>query len=107
MLDLTDVLAPAAAALAGFAAGIIRARRKRSKPAPAICPCEHSVAFHVAGTGVCQETVRRESAWSQLGAAVGYTYVACGCQVYAGPEVISSLTMRPTTYGEIAESEQP
>lgn len=57
------------------------ARTRRSATATAVCPCKHAVSYHVNLTGKC-------NAWTMMGDS-------CRCRVYAGPELVSSLTMRP------------
>jgi len=69
--------------------------RRTPKRIEAICPCKHSVAFHKDLTGPCHGIVDRIMVYNASGKHVGYNDVACTCQGYAGPELISSLTMRP------------
>lgn len=92
---------------AGLLAGLVlRGPRPRSpKPPEAICPCEHSVAFHEAGVGRCHGQEQR-SRYNKLGEWTGYEYVPCACQHYAGPELISAVTMRPVVYREIIADAQ-
>jgi hypothetical protein len=97
---------PGAAGLAGFVAG----RVTRRVPGPpgqsdAICPCAHPVSFHQKSTGACTGEVRRRH-YDSLGNRAGTEWVACACLFYAGPEVISSVTMRPATFRELRGDEQ-
>lgn len=92
-----------AAALLGFAAGRVHRRRAAPDKAPKpICPCEHSVVFHVDGTGGCRDQVRRRQ-WRTAGVPViAYVYVPCNCQMYGGTEL---LPFRGAAFREIARTE--
>jgi hypothetical protein len=80
--------------LLGMAGAYRLGARTRTVKTDARCPCGHTINFHENLTGGCHDTTK-----------VGTTYVAslgerpvmgpCPCQQYAGPELISSLTMRP------------
>lgn len=90
---------------AGLLGGFILRRRPVPKMPEAICPCEHSVAFHEAGVGRCHGQEQR-GRYNKLGEWTGYEYVPCACQHYAGPELISAVTMRPVVYREITAETQ-
>lgn len=81
-------------------------KRARKSPAPgpvkAICPCTHGIQTHVDLKGKCTVGVQKPCRWDSNGNPSDYRYVACACLHYCGPELISSITMRP-----IADKEQP
>lgn len=105
--DLLEFAAIAAAVVLGFLAGRVNGRRAEANRRPqAICPCTHHASFHAAGSGPCRAAERQDSRWDQCGSPIAFVYVTCACQVYSGPEVISSLTGRPVTYQELAEPPQ-
>lgn len=93
---------PLLTAGAGLLGGLALRRRRPAVPKSpeAICPCEHSVAFHEAGVGRCHGQERRDR-HNKVGDWTGYEYVPCACQHYAGPELISPVTMRPVVYREV------
>lgn len=97
---------PILTAAGGLLSGLLLGRRRRSGPGrfPATCPCGHAVSFHEAGTGVCHAENRREK-FNGIGEEVGYLYVRCACQRYAGPELLSSVTMQPFGYRQVIDSE--
>lgn len=89
---------------AGFVTGFAVRRRspQASKPEEPICPCGHAVAYHERGVGPCRVEQERRK-YNGAGTWVGHMYVLCRCQNYAGPEVISSITMRPAVFGGVAD----
>lgn len=104
-IDLLELAIPAATALLGYMVGVARGRRKLPKPVPAVCPCHHAISFHEGGAGICRGTDKRTK-YDRFGDFVGYTYDhPCTCQVYAGPELVSSITMQQTSFRQIAAEE--
>ncbi len=94
-IEIAQVLVTAGALLVGYIAGARAAwRRRPERPPKPVCPCDHAISFHENGTGRCHGTYRRKL-YSGSGADLGYRDVPCTCQTYAGPELVSSLTMRP------------
>lgn len=93
---------PILTAGAGLLGGLALRRRRPGEPKmpEAICPCEHSVAFHEDGVGRCHGQEQRDK-HNKGGGWVGYEYVPCACQHYAGPELISPVTMRPVVYRQV------
>lgn len=61
-------------------------RTRRDKPTAAVCPCKHAISFHKDLTGGCKATI---------GSGMLLEQTRCRCERYAGPELVSSLTMRP------------
>lgn len=90
MLDPGGALITIGGMVLSYLAGRVT-RRPKSQP-QAICPCGHPISFHEGLTGACQwtewERVERKSYDEEV-------EVACRCQTYAGPELISSFTLRP------------
>lgn len=68
--------------------------RPASTTADARCPCGHTINFHENLTGICHDRARVGTKYIP---SVGERPVMgpCPCQQYAGPELVSSLTMRP------------
>ncbi len=80
--------------LASYRAG------RRARPATggggvaaAVCPCTHPVSFHEGLTGACHANAYAESYSTSTGTE--RRSEQCRCQHYAGPELVSALTMRP------------
>jgi hypothetical protein len=95
MVDLVPFITAGAGLLAGLA---IRRRRPTAPNTPApICPCGGAVSFHEGGTGRCHHQIKRARMWNGAGSAIAYEWVPCGCQHYAGPELISAYSLRPVT----------
>lgn len=88
--------------LAGFATGST-GRWGRAKPpaAPAaVCPCGHGMSFHEGGHGACRQELSR-TRYDTVGDRAGVTWVRCACQVYAGPDLVSSVTLQPVVFREV------
>jgi hypothetical protein len=66
--------------LAGMAGAYRLGRRTRPEMVSAVCLCKHAISFHKNLTDACKYRSRFER--------------YCTCQHYAGPEMISSVTMR-------------
>lgn len=92
---LAEVLLAVAGTVTGFGSGWLAARRR---PSPAICPCGHAISFHDRN-GQCHAQIRR---WSLI---VGNEFAACTCQHYAGPELISSITMQPVVPRPVTDND--
>ena len=101
MLDLLLGAAMAAAAGAsGYLAGRSRSRASRPVMAKPICPCEHPISFHANLTGTCNGTVDVAIKWNADGEERGWRKDPCPCGHYAGPELVSQMTMRALTTEE-------
>lgn len=86
LLNLTDKLP-----------GFLKATRS-TKPAEitgAICPCEHAINYHEALTGRCHAEIKRVTRTDEYGMETKWTWIACPCQVYAGPELLRGLIAPP------------
>jgi hypothetical protein len=94
---MLEVVLPTATATAGFILGLA-VRRPRPAGAqvspPPICPCGGPISFHEGGTGRCHHQVERACKWDLYGGELAYEWVPCGCLHYAGPELVSSITMQ-------------
>jgi hypothetical protein len=93
-MDL-DFLLGSAVTLIGMASAYGLGKRNRLLPASvnqAVCPCEHPISFHEGLTGPCHAPVQIRS--YKPGAGTTTKPGTCRCQHYAGPELISSMTMR-------------
>lgn len=92
MLDPGGALITIGGMALAYLAG--RATRRPKGQVQAICPCGHAISFHDDLVGLCRwtewERVERKNHYEEV-------EVACRCQCYAGPELISSFTMRPIT----------
>lgn len=63
-------------------------RRRTPKPAPPpkpICGCDHHYALHDPDTKACGATVKTPK-YNTIGDRIGYTYPACACRQYTGPQ---------------------
>ncbi|MET0702464.1 MAG: hypothetical protein ABWY93_22645 [Mycobacterium sp.] len=105
MLAASDLVIAGLSIGSGFLAGWL-VRHRSSRTIRPICPCKHAISFHQEGTGRCQFMDRQEFKYNNNGIATSYRQVQCTCQIYAGPEVISALTMRPMTFREVTSDEE-
>lgn len=113
---MTDpgTLALGIAAISMLISTIALIRRDGAKSAltAAMCPCEHGINFHVDnGTGRCVVVIERvPTQWlmtpSGLSKATGWEIRECGCQMYAGPELLRGLTSGGFHLPEIREEKQ-
>ncbi len=102
LVDITPFLTAGAGLLAGL---LVRRRRPATPKSPEpICPCGGSVSFHEGGTGRCHHQVKRAKKWDGFGSAIAYEWVPCACQHYAGPELVSSITMQPTAFRQVTDA---
>lgn len=93
---MTDVLEILLVGLGGAQVyvGYWIGRRARKTKFEAVCPCQHHIGEHEKMTGRCRGKVR-VAHYLVSGDRNGKEWVQCTCLHYAGPELISSLTMRP------------
>lgn len=77
---------------AGFRAG----RKQHPASNTAVCLCEHHIGEHEQMTGKCHGQICVPN-YMKSGDRQGRKWVPCTCQVYTGPELISSITLRPIT----------
>lgn len=74
-------------------------RAKKPEPNAAICPCKHTIGEHENLTGRCQSQIKRPHYYVN-GSRNGHEWVKCPCLHYAGPELISSISMRSIAQGD-------
>lgn len=99
-LQMVWVLTVALAFFLGFflALGVgLAIGRRRSGPESvgAVCPCGDTINFHEKLTGACAATERVPVRWDTYHRPYEWAELKCDCQAYAGPELISTMTMRP------------
>ncbi len=101
MIDV-EFFALCVVAVLSFLAGVLAGRQRRSEHTAVkpICHCEHPIGHHEDKTGRCLAQVERTH-YGKNGGRNGYEYVACACQHYTGPELISTFAVR-----EIATDEE-
>ncbi len=96
-----DLLFGAGVALATFGVGYRYGLRKASRPVKAICPCDHGINFHEDLVGRCHGMMTASTYSTSSGRKE--KDVPCTCQHYAGPELISSVTMQPIVVREVTD----
>lgn len=80
---MIEMLVGAGIFAAGWIAGGITRKRRTTSGGKAICGCGHGIGYHTDRTGQCHGTNYRK---------FDGIHDKCGCQVYSGPELITSFT---------------
>lgn len=93
---MLELLAGAGLLATGWVLGRINRRRPGTTSVKAICLCSHHIGEHQKMTGRCVATVDGPDVASRdkYHDVTSWVQIPCTCQHYAGPELISSFTMR-------------
>lgn len=69
----------------------------------AICPCKHGINFHEELTGHCHGMMETSTYSTSSGTKT--KEIPCKCQHYAGPELVSSVTMQQIAFRQVTDDE--
>lgn len=99
-----ELMAGAVISAVAYAVGRQTGKRERKATMAAVCPCGHAIGFHETMTGRCHG-VNMRTEYNKHSEGIGAQPVKCTCQHYSGPELISSLTLRPVAARPTTELE--